>query len=321
MAKSDFYDIIDMNNITVSIPNSSHFSLGTSPYYAHQHGLAIDIYQDLSLENYHVLSPVSGKVIKTKTMVAPKPKFKDGINKEYLTLICNSHHPKIIFKILHVKPNIREGEQIEKGDLIGSTIRNGYFAYWSSPHLHLEIRPYNDAIRARGGKVFSLLIKDNQSTNKESIKNKLKQITLKIEKAFPEFFLAYLPEAFYYKINPICGVKININGLNCILDGGIPQYKNGLVVFPHEDLLTSSNSIYFNNYKIGTLGNIRGKFGFFKFDRIKFLLNNEEIRGLSLYLAKFLPLLKIIPYKKSQFHIKSNSVQNLSIIPDELNNN
>jgi hypothetical protein len=316
MAKSEFYDIVDMENIIVSIPNSSHFSLGTSPYYAHQHGLAIDVYHNLSLENYHVFSPVSGKVIKTKTLIAPKPKFNDGIDKEYLTLICNSHNPEIMFKILHVKPNIREGEQIEKGDLIGSTIRNGYFAYWSSPHLHLEIRPYNDAIRARGGKSFSLLLHDNKSTIKSSKRNRLTQIPIKIHKAFPEFLLANLPEDLYYKINPFFGVKININSLNCILDGGIPQYENGIVVFPHEYLLTSSNSIYFNNYKIGTLGDVRGKFGFFKFDRIKFLLNNEEIRGLSLYLANFLPLLKIIPYKKSEFPIKSNSIQTLSIIPN-----
>ena len=60
---SEFYDIAKMDDIQVSIPKTSHFSIGTSPYYAHQHGLAIDIYHDLSLSNYEVLSPVSGKIL------------------------------------------------------------------------------------------------------------------------------------------------------------------------------------------------------------------------------------------------------------------
>ena len=160
MTKSEFYNIINRDNINVSIPQNSHFTVGTSPYYAHQHGLAIDIYHDLSLKNYEVLSPISGKVIKTKTLIAPKPKFFDGIKEDYLTLISNSHNPETVFKIMHVKPSVQVGQKVEVGDILGKTIRNGYFAYWSSPHLHLEIRPIMDAIRARGGKTFSLVIKN-----------------------------------------------------------------------------------------------------------------------------------------------------------------
>lgn len=97
MTKSEFYNIINKDNINVSIPQNSHFTVGTSPYYAHQHGLAIDIYHDLSLKNYDVLSPISGKVIKTKTLIAPKPKFFEGIKEDYLILISNSHNPEIVF--------------------------------------------------------------------------------------------------------------------------------------------------------------------------------------------------------------------------------
>ena len=89
MLKSKFYDIIKMDDIQVSIPKTSHFSVGTSPYYAHQHGLAIDIYQNLALKNYKVLSPVSGKVKKIKTLRAPKPMFPDGLNVDFLLLINN----------------------------------------------------------------------------------------------------------------------------------------------------------------------------------------------------------------------------------------
>ena len=125
MPTSKFYDIIKINGIGVSIPKTSHFSIGTSPYYAHQHGLAIDIYQNLTLENYKAVSPVSGKIFKIKTLIAPKPKFSDGIDKDYLLLISNLSNPDLLWKIMHIKPYQKEGETIEVGDILGETIRNG----------------------------------------------------------------------------------------------------------------------------------------------------------------------------------------------------
>ena len=84
MSSSGFLTVIDTSSMKVLIPIKSHFSVGTSPYYAHQHGLAIDVYQGLTLDNYEVLSPISGEILQIKPMAAPKPKFKDGIDKEYL---------------------------------------------------------------------------------------------------------------------------------------------------------------------------------------------------------------------------------------------
>jgi len=59
MTKSEFYNIVKMDDIRVSIPQTSHFSDGTSPYYTHQHELAIDLYQNLTLENYEAISPIN----------------------------------------------------------------------------------------------------------------------------------------------------------------------------------------------------------------------------------------------------------------------
>ena len=165
MTKSEFYDIVKMDDVKVSIPQTSHFTIGTSPYYAHQHALGIDIYHSLSLDNYEVFSPISGEILKVKTLLAPRPKFVGGIDKDYLILVRNPQNPKITYKILHVKPyNIQPGQRVKIGDVIGKTIRNGYFAPWSSPHLHLEIRPSDDAIRASGGKTFSLAFKKRKGS-------------------------------------------------------------------------------------------------------------------------------------------------------------
>lgn len=314
MNKSEFYDIVKMDDIRVSIPKTSHFSVGTSPYYAHQHGLAIDLYQNLTLENYKVFSPVSGKILKIKPLAAPKPKFPDGIDRDYLILISNPNNSEILWKIMHVKPDVKVGEQIEVGDPLGTTIKNGYFAYWSSPHLHLEIRPIDDAIRARGGKNFELVIEKKDIPKKDFEEINPTHIPVKIHSVYPEMILASFPEYFYYKHYPIYGVKIRADNLNCILDGGIPHYKIGTILFQKKLNFKTFPSVYLGSNKIGTLHEIKRQFGFFKFNNIKFLLNNKEIRGISLYLANFLPLIKIIPYNKNEFSLKPNSIQYLSII-------
>ncbi len=312
--KRGFYSIIHNDGIDVSVPAYCHFTIGTSPYYAHQHGLAIDIYQDLSLKNYEVLSPISGEVIKTKSLIAPKPKFHNGISKDYLTLISNSHRPEIVYKILHVKPAVKVGEKVEIGDSLGTTIRNGYFAYWSSPHLHLEIRPIRDAIRARGGKQFSLNIADKNEIAGNKNNFYMEKIPIIIKAVYPELILVSFPNNLYHSIDPIFGVKGKIDNVTCILDGGIPIYKSGVAIFQNDYNRTTPSELYFNNETIGTLTGYRGKLGFIKFDQVKFALNNKEIRGVSFFLANSVPLIKLIPLSKNEFSFHLNSIQYLTIL-------
>ncbi|MFW9970697.1 MAG: hypothetical protein ACFFDF_10900 [Candidatus Odinarchaeota archaeon] len=314
MPKSNFFDIINMHGLRVSIPDNSHFSLGTSPYYAHQHGLAIDIYYNLTLENYDMLSPISGKVIKLKTLVAPKPSFNNGIDKDYLILISNRKYPEVVWKMMHVKPMVNVGDKVRIGDILGETIRNGYFAYWSSPHLHLELRPPNDAIRARGGKQFSLAIKNENITPQITEQENVKEIPIEIKFIDPDIILANLPKHLYLNIDPFYGVKAIINNIKCILDGGIPHYKIGTVICHQKSSFEINSPVYLGEHKVGNLHEINGQFGFLKFEEIKFFLNNIEVRGISLYLANFYPLIKIIPYRKNEFSFKAKSIQYLRAI-------
>ncbi|MFX1557520.1 MAG: M23 family metallopeptidase [Promethearchaeota archaeon] len=313
----DFLSVIDMATMKVSIPRDSHYSIGTSPYYAHQHGLAIDVYQNFSLENYEVMSPISGTVIKIKTLKAPKPKFKQGTDKEYLILISNIYHSKTVYKILHVNPKIQEGEKVNVGDIIGKTIRNGYFAYWSSPHLHLELKTFKDAYRAKGGKAFSLATRNSHLKILSEYKNNPELIPVKIKQIFPEFILAQFPNYMYNYIDPFYGVSCNCNDINCLIDGGIPIYKNGIIFFPHVPILESKNIIYLNKHRIGELRGIHKNFGSVLFDQVVFLLNGEKIRGISLFMAGFIPLIKIIPEKINQFLFEPDSTQYLSIISNQ----
>ena len=125
--------------------------------------------------------------------------------------------------------------------------------------------------------------------------------------------LASLPKNFYRRILPIYGVNTKVGNKGCILDAGIPHYKIGTVISQQDFNSDPFQSIFLGNIKIGSLHETNGQFGFFKFSNVKFLLNNKDIRGISLYLANFIPLIKIIPYKKNEFSFKPKSTQYLSI--------
>ncbi len=314
MVYSEFIEIIENNKFEISIPRKSHFSIATSPYYAHQHGLALDIYHQISIDNYPVISPVAGKIINIKQLSAPKPKFQKGIAKEYLILIENKFNEDSLYKILHVKPNVKIGQHIKVGDPLGTTIRNGYFAYWSSPHIHLELRSLENPLRAKGAKKFTLAINKNLETKKKDEKNPTnKEIPIKIKAIFPEFILCKLLKSFYGQIKPIFGVLGSVDNKKCLIDGGIPQYKNGIAIFSRKIKKLKDNSVFIDSNYIGNVKSIRENLAFFDCEHIKIFLNNEEIRGISFFLANFLPCIKILPYKINQFSFRVNSIQNLSI--------
>ncbi len=292
---SEFFSVINHENVKVAVHCDDHFTFGTSPYYAHQNGLAIDIYRSLSLNNYEALSPVSGKITKIRVLKAPNPKFLDGINRDYLTLIENPSHPESVFKIMHINPSLNEGDWIEIGENLGTTIKNGYFAPWSSPHIHLEIRPKEDAIRARGGKNFPLVF-DPMFSKKTPIKTKNQyKIPINIEELTPEFVLCRVKlEGFYHKLAPFCGIKVQIDNINCIFDGGIPHYKGGLVIFHKDCSLSKKGIMKLNDITAGFITHIRDNFAFINFYLLKIYFNEEHVRGVSFFLANNRPLIKII---------------------------
>jgi hypothetical protein len=155
---------------------------------------------------------------------------------------------------------------------------------------------------------------DRKKLEKEVFESeKFLNIPVEIHAIFPEFILVRLPKYFYQRIFPYYGIKVRVNNQNCILDGGIPHYKIGTVISHQKFNSDTYSSIFLGTDKIGTLRETNGQFGFFKFDLIKFLLNDKEIRGISLYLANFLPLIKIIPNKKNEFSFKPRSVQYLTM--------
>jgi hypothetical protein len=110
------------------------FTLYNSPYTAHDHGCAVDLYPDADVAP----SPVTGEVIETRAVTAPSQPYAE--THDYLILVDTGTH---VARLLHVEPDVAEGDHVERGAPLGRLVRAGFFAPWVPNHIHLGFREYD----------------------------------------------------------------------------------------------------------------------------------------------------------------------------------
>ncbi len=121
---------------------SRWMSFYNSPYPAHRCTAAIDLYFD----EEEALYP-----------------FEEGVVASVRRLSCGDNVVLVfmpryncIAKLLHLEPRLRVGEKVYLGDPLGKPLQSSPFFYsWTEPHVHVEVRPLHDPLRARGA--FTLL--------------------------------------------------------------------------------------------------------------------------------------------------------------------
>lgn len=118
------------------------FSSYNSPYPAHDHGHAVDLYPG----HDDARSPVAGEVLDTRTVRCPPKDY--AVDQDHLVLIDTGEH---VARILHVDPAVEAGDRVDVGDSLGTLVRSGFFGQWVDNHVHLEFRdPDRDPYRATG---------------------------------------------------------------------------------------------------------------------------------------------------------------------------
>ena len=145
---------------TVCLPSEllcryRRFSLYNSPYPAHDHGRAIDLYPATETAR----SPVAGEVVDTKTVGCPDRPY--AVDCDHLIVIRVAGEPAdadgLFARILHVNPDVASGDQIAVGDPLGQLVRSGFFGPWVDNHVHLGFRPPDrNPHRARGSVPISV---------------------------------------------------------------------------------------------------------------------------------------------------------------------
>jgi hypothetical protein len=114
------------------------FSLYNSPFVAHDHGCAIDLYPgDERTPVETAPSPVAGEVLETRAVTAPPQPY--AADEDYLILVDTGDY---VARMLHVKPGVAEGDEVAVGDPLGELVRAGFFAPWVPNHIHLGFREH-----------------------------------------------------------------------------------------------------------------------------------------------------------------------------------
>jgi hypothetical protein len=122
------------------------FSLYNSPYPAHDHGCAIDLYP----ETNDGISPVAGEVLATKTVRCPDRSYATDhdhlivvdVDSQWLSASRTTSDAggDYVARILHVDPSVEAGDVVAVGDSLGQMVRSGFFGQWVDNHVHLGFR-------------------------------------------------------------------------------------------------------------------------------------------------------------------------------------
>ena len=292
------YRIGDVKGIKLHAPKDAYISYFNSPYFAHSHTSAIDIYPHHQEWGGPVLSPISGKIVRLQKTTMGRPKEFPTEDNDFGIAIQPEENDDMIVRVLHCKPTLQEGSTVDLGDMIGTTIRSRYFNYWTGPHYHIEAMKLDSF--SRSTQSFSLEIPFLFQARKSG--RLVSETEFVVSVVNDDHIIGYPRDFSHSQIGSYTGLsaideKSNNRG---IIDGGISHYGHGGVVGHEEAILDSK--INLQNNPVGVVQrSLRGACFFTRGPSIKSYLDNLELRGLScfvypnVYKSEGIPPLVLIP--------------------------
>ena len=94
---------------------------------------------------------------------------------------------------------------MEVGQDLGQLLRSGFFNFWTDPHLHVEVRPPSDPLRARGGFKLRMLMDIDGADPLEELRGTVTMVK-------PEYVLISLEKGSDH------GVTVDVGGETGILE-------------------------------------------------------------------------------------------------------
>ncbi len=224
--------------------------------------------------------------------------------KEYLIAIETPISSEYLVRILHVKPGVMVGDYVNVDEPLGEMIRNGHFDTWTDRHLHVEIRPHDDLLRARGGLPIRVVL-DGKSNDAESTSEKARCSKLACDEglklsAFMGKVVALKPRSVLVEgpkacIGPFVGIPVFVGEGLGILDGGVPHYGFGGVL--SLNAVNIGDPVFLGDVKIGrVVESFADGFSMFEAEPFTIRLEDFSMKGISSYISlngayrwKFIP--------------------------------
>lgn len=271
----------EAKGIKIYSPKDAYFSYFNSPYTAHSQAAAIDIYPHHQKWGGPVASPVSGKIVRIqKTKMGRKKKFP---TEEYdVGIAIQPEETEIgIVRIMHCDPILKERDNVDLGDKIGSTIRSRYFNYWTGPHYHVEIMHLDYFPRSTRSYPLELPFRFNSISSRKTSTD----VEFLVETVSEDSIIGYPRNISYSSIGRFTGLSAfdSESKIVGIIDGGLSHYKHGGII-GHTNAVEDS-FIGLSNLPAGViLRSLKGASFFRRGPKIASFLNGRELRGLSCFI-------------------------------------
>ncbi|MGC8849857.1 MAG: hypothetical protein ACP5QI_05225, partial [Candidatus Bathyarchaeia archaeon] len=257
------------------------FSFANSPYYAHRRLSAVDIYPPRGL--LEALSPVDGRIRFVKAI-------SSGM--DYAIILESLDDPNVSIKILHVRPELglKPGDKVGVGEGLGRIVWSPFYDFWTDPHIHVEVRPTSDPLRARGGFELNLeALTERLTFNLSQEAEEPSPKALRVEEVNERYALLKGAGSVPCFASPF---QLSLKGFTGYLEGGIPHYGHcatiGIGGRPKGTRLKILGVDVFLDYS-------RRGYLHFKYEKVKVKVNGEPYRGLSVYMND--RYVKLIPLK------------------------
>jgi len=261
-------EICYCQNISLRIPESYHFTLTNSPYYAHLNFSAVDIYPPIG--ESIVLSPFDGILV-----------FYKKLHEEH---ICGFKADTGYIRVLHVKPIVKEGEKVCTGDVLGELQHSPTFRPWTDYHAHIEIRFNKEFIRARGGQKLRV---GNDIITK--LRSSTQDLVLNLNNTIIEGRIYLIRREKYIIIKPkhyhsgyLSPIIVDINGLRGFLEGGIPYYRHGGVLI--NEYKDTKINVVMGGKPLGYVNKVYEHYLHITPYNIEFHIGKLPLKGISLYI-------------------------------------
>ncbi|MFX1465975.1 MAG: hypothetical protein ACFFA5_05835 [Promethearchaeota archaeon] len=304
MKSSKFTPVAKFRGNLIHAPEDGFISFFNSPFYSHKNMTGIDIFPG-DLTYSEALSPVRGTVKEIRSFRGHST-LPNVSKLEYLILVQNDDDPSVYTKILHVKPahSLSQGKHIDIGDKIGEYIRSFFFARWTDPHLHCELRPKDDTVRARGALRLNLCF----SPAKEYRKISETPLEAKLVKYTPNALFLEVNEEAFSKKNLI-GLKVSIekmgekSSFSGIIDAGIPHFGHGGIFTEDANNISQGDIVKVNGIAIGKIFETDPFNKFVRFHPYSFHIRWKDMafKGISCRLSLKNRFIKIITKSTNSF--------------------
>lgn len=282
--------------VKLCCPEEGRFAFFNSPFPPHKLNTGVDLYPgpEFGGEAY---CPIDGEVELVREVKAPRGHGFEASDHDTVIVIKNRDNPDTVTKLLHADSLVEVGETVKTGDVIGVTLRSGYYGWGTSAHFHAEIRTPDDPIRARGG--FNIQRID------QSVGEPVDEIVGEVVVCRPEYT--------FIRVSSDAGLVGTVNGSPAILDGGIPYYSWMGAHLPNPP---EKGDVKLLGQTVGTVTDTFD--GSCKADAkgFSFSVEGEPILGLSLTLQpRKETLVKILPLKRGFFDYKPGDWVEVSLNP------